>query len=326
MKLKYNAIALFIFSLIAAGSVHAAGIDYTGTVTGDEIKFTLKVGEFATEKFIATRGETAMVPETSSTEAPTFDQERQGIARGKIETIEYDSKTVGITRKMLVYTPPGYSNENKYPVLYLLHGIGDIETAWSRKGNAGIILDNLYADEKIVPMIVVMPNGRADKDMTPRTPWGEQFPAFEAFEQDLLNDIIPYIEANYSVKSSQEHRALAGLSMGGGQTFNIGLKHLDTFAWLGAFSAAPNTKPVEELIPNPKAITKRLELLWISCGDQDGLINISQNVHTYLEKHNVPHIWHIDSGGHTWPVWKNDLYILAQKLFKQESSTNSNEQ
>jgi hypothetical protein len=117
-----------------------------------------------------------------------FDTRRDGIAQGKTEPVNYESKIVGVTRRMIVYTPPGYSPEKKYPVLYLLHGIGDDEMTWWKEGRADAILDNLHADGKVTPMIVVMPNGRADKDLTPRSPWGEQGPAFAAFERELLED------------------------------------------------------------------------------------------------------------------------------------------
>jgi predicted peptidase len=247
-----------------------------------------------------------------------FDVKREGIARGKVETVEYDSKTVGLERKMVIYTPPGYTREKKYPVLYLLHGIGDDETGWTEKGSAEVILDNLYAEKKLVPMIVVMPNGRAAKDVTIRTPWGRQFPAFAAFEKDLLKDVIPYVESHYSVKADREHRALAGLSMGGGQSLNFGLAHLDTFAWVGGFSAAPNTKKVAELLAEPGEAAKKLRLLWVSCGDRDRLMDLSAAFHADLGKRKVPHVWHIDRGGHAWPVWKNDLYLLSQMLFREK--------
>jgi enterochelin esterase-like enzyme len=161
-----------------------------------------------------------------------------------------------------------------------------------------------------------MPNGRAAKQDRPGGDFRGQFPAFEAFENDLLNDIIPYVESHYSVRADREHRALAGLSMGGGQSLNFGLKHLDTFAWVGGFSSAPNTKPAAELLPDPAAAAKKLRLLWVSCGDADGLMRISQGLHDFLEAKQVAHVWHVDSGGHTWPVWKNDLYLLAQRLFR----------
>jgi enterochelin esterase-like enzyme len=177
-----------------------------------------------------------------------FDVKREGIARGKLEMIEYDSKTVDTRRKMLVYTPPGYSTDRKYPVLYLLHGIGGDETEWQRYAMPEVLLDNLLADGKVVPMIVVMPNGRAQKNDRAEGNVFSQAPAFANFEYDLLKDVIPAIEARYSVFTDREHKALAGLSMDGGQFLNFGLGHLDTFAWVGAFSAAPNTKLPEQLV------------------------------------------------------------------------------
>ena len=244
-----------------------------------------------------------------------FDVERQGIERGRVETVEYDSKTVGTRRKAIVYTPPGYNKDTKYPVLYLLHGIGGDEAEWTKACKANIILDNLMADKKLVPMIVVMPNGRAAKEDRPRQDFRAQISAFEAFENDLLKDLIPYIESHYSVQSDREHRALAGLSMGGGQSLNFGLKHLDTFGSVGGFSSAPNTKPAADLLSDIEA-AKKLRLLWISCGDQDRLMNISERFHAALEEKNVPHVWYVEPGGHTPTVWKNDLYLLSQRLFR----------
>ncbi|MDZ7346380.1 MAG: alpha/beta hydrolase-fold protein [candidate division KSB1 bacterium] len=251
-----------------------------------------------------------------------FDVFRPEIAHGRIDTIRYPSKTVGTTRRALVYTPPGFSKNAKYPVLYLLHGIGGDEKEWLN-GKPQEILDNLSAEKKIVPMIVVMPNGRAMKEdraggniMAP-----EKVQAFATFEKDLLNDLIPFIEKNYPVIKNRESRAIAGLSMGGGQSLNFGLGNLDTFAWVGAFSAAPNTKAPEELVPNPEAATKKLKLLWISCGSEDNLISISRNVHAYLKAKNVPHIYYIEPGGHDFKVWKNGLYMFSQFLFKPVDPT-----
>jgi enterochelin esterase-like enzyme len=309
-----------------------------------------------------------------------FDARRDSIERGKVETVEYDSKSAGAKRKMTVYTPPGYSKDGKYPVLYLLHGAGDDETGWTKKGSADFILDNLYADQKLVPMIVVMPNGfirapgggagtalagaimkRGDSDKDGKVtldeflaaakalfnemdkdqkgvldekqlaegfnrllpapppgaaagaPGGFRGPgAYSAFEEDLLKDVIPYIEAHYPAQADREHRAVAGLSMGGGQALTIGLKRLDTFAWVGGFSSAlfgasGNLVPADA--------DKNLRLLWLSCGDNDRLMDASKSLHTALEEKKVAHIWHVDSGGHEWPVWRNDLYLLSQKLF-----------
>jgi enterochelin esterase-like enzyme len=245
-----------------------------------------------------------------------FDAEREGIPHGPLEMVTYESKSVGTTRKMQVYTPPGYTKDKKYPVLYLLHGIGGDETEWRRFAKPGVLLDNLIADGKAEPMIIVMPNGRAQKnDRAEGNVYGAA-PAFAAFEQDLLNDVIPAIESRYSVQADREHRALAGLSMGGGQSLNFGLAHLDTFAWVGAFSAAPNTKPAKELVPDPADAKAKLKLLWLSCGKKDGLIRISQGVHAYVRDNHVPHVWHIDDHAHDPPHWKNSLYHFAQRIFR----------
>lgn len=244
-----------------------------------------------------------------------IDVKREGIPHGKLEMIEYDSKTVGTKRKLQVYTPPGYTKEKKYPVLYLLHGIGGDETEWRRFAKPDVLLDNLIADGKAVPMIIVMPNGRAQKNDRAEGNVFESAPAFAVFERDLLDDVIPAIESRYSAYTDRDNRALAGLSMGGGQSLNFGLAHVDTFAWVGGFSSAPNTKKPDELLPNPEA-AKNLKLLWLSCGSKDGLIRISQGVHAYLKEHNVPHVWHVAGHGHDPAEWKQALYYFVQKLFK----------
>ena len=247
-----------------------------------------------------------------------FDSMQANIPHGKIDTITYNSKTVGNARRALIYTPPGYSKKNKYPVLYLLHGIGGDEKEWLNGGSPQVILDNLYAEGKLVPMIVVMPNGRAMKDdrATGNIMAPDKVQAFATFEQDLLNDLIPYIEKKFPVYTNREHRAIAGLSMGGGQSLNFGLGNLDKFAWVGGFSSAPNTKTPEQLVPDPEKAKQMLQLLWISCGDADGLIMISKRTHDYLVKNNVPHIYYIEPGVHDFKVWKNSLYMFSQLLFK----------
>lgn len=316
---------------------------YTGKVAGEEIKFTRNLGDLGTQEFVAKRDGTAATPETAGVgerrsrgpggfggpielkpdDKPAFDDppagfdtKRGGIARGKMEMIEYDSKTVGTTRKMKVYTPPGYSKDKKYPVLYLLHGIGGDETEWQRFATPDVLLDNLITDGKAVPMIVVMPNGRAQKDDRAGPNAMATAPAFAKFERDLLDDVIPAIESRYSVQRDREHRALAGLSMGGGQSLNFGLAHLDTFAWVGGFSSAPNTLPVEQLLPDPAATTKQLKLLWLSCGNKDGLIRVSQGVHAYLKEKQIPHVWHVDGNGHDATHWRNNLWLFSQHIFK----------
>ena len=241
---------------------------------------------------------------------------RDNVRRGQLEMIEYDSKTVGTRRKMHVYTPPGYSNARKYPVLYLLHGIGGDETEWQRFATTNVLLDNLIADGKATPMIIVMPNGRAQVNDRAEGNVMASAPAFATFERDLLDDVIPAIESRYSASTDREQRALAGLSMGGGQTLNFSLAHLDRFAWIGAFSSAPNTKAPAELVPDPAAVTRQVKLFYLSCGNKDGLFWISQGMHVYLKERNVPHIWNVDGHGHDATHWRNNLYHFTQRIFR----------
>ncbi len=253
--------------------------------------------------------------------AETIVEKRPDIPHGKLELISYESRTVGTTRQMNVYTPPSYSAEQKYPVLYLLHGIGGDETEWQRFAKVDCLFDNLIADGQVMPMIVVMPNGRAQKNDRAEGNVFEAAPAFAVFERDLLDDVIPTIESKYSVQADREHRALAGLSMGGGQALNFGLTHLNTFAWVGGFSSAPNTRAPEALLPDPAAAKSQLKLLWLSCGKQDGLMDVSQRVQRYLAQHDVPHVWNVDSHGHDPTHWRNNLFHFSQRLFQAEPPT-----
>jgi enterochelin esterase-like enzyme len=344
-------------------------ITYTGKVSADGIKFTRAVGDFGTSEATAKReaagapaqaaaaqpgpanpeaigarggrggrggfgGPVTLAPEDNKEAFPKapegFDKVREGTTHGALERVDYDSKTVGVKRWMEVYTPPGYSKDKKYPVLFLLHGIGGNEVReWTKNGAANVIIDNLIADKKIEPMIVVFPNGNAttntanagrggrggfggggDPAAISGDGWGKNF------EGDLIKDIIPFLESHYSVYADREHRAVAGLSMGGGQSLDFGLGNLDTFAWVGGFSSAPNTRMPEVLVPDPAKATKMLKLLWISCGNKDGLITFSLRTHVYLKEKNVPHIWHVDDNAHDFKHWKNSLYWFAQQLFR----------
>ena len=165
-------------------------------------------------------------------------------------------------------------------------------------------------------MIIVMPNGRAQKDDRAGQNAMATAPAFATFERDLLDDVIPAIQSRYSTYTNRESRALAGLSMGGGQSLNFGLTHLDTFAWIGGFSSAPNTKKPADLVPDPASAKEKLKLLWLSRGNKDGLINISQGMHAYLKEKGVPHIWHVDGNGHDATHWRNSLWHFSQRIFK----------
>ena len=169
-------------------------------------------------------------------------------------------------------------------------------------------------------MIVVMANGRALADDRPPAPDKTYSPqnaeGFVKFERDLLDCLIPAIQAKYSASTNREQRALAGLSMGGGQSLNFGLTHLGTFAWVGGFSSAPNTRRPSELVPDPAAVREQLKLLYLSSGNKDGLISVSQGVHTYLKQQNVAHIWNVDDHGHDGETWGSNLYYFAQRLFR----------
>jgi enterochelin esterase-like enzyme len=254
-----------------------------------------------------------------------FKEPRVNVSHGKIESFEYDSAVTGTRRKANVYLPAGYSTARKYPVLYLLHGIGGDETEWLHVTAPNVVLDNLIADGKAVPMIIVMPNGRALRDDRaigdPFT--SEKVEGFAKFERDLLSNLIPAIQAKYSVFADREHRAVAGLSMGGGQALNFGFGHLDTFAWIGGFSSAPNTKPPAELIPDPAAVRSGVRLIYLSCGNKDGLINFSQGVHRYLSGHHIAHIWNVDDHGHDPDTWGSNLYHFAQRVFRASESSSS---
>jgi enterochelin esterase-like enzyme len=248
------------------------------------------------------------------------------VLRGHLEPFEYDSAVTGTRRKAQVYLPPGYPGDRRYPVLYLLHGIGGNEHEWTGYVKAHGILDNLIAAEKAVPMIVVLPNGRAlPDDSIPDNPFApEKAAGFARFENDLLDNLIPAIEAKYATDRDREDRAIAGLSMGGGQALNFGLNNLDTFAWVGGFSSAPNTRRPGELIKDHAEAAGKLRLLYVACGDRDGLFRISQGVHNMLEEQHVPHIYRvIPGGGHDFKVWKSDLYHFAQLLFREPEQRTS---
>jgi len=247
------------------------------------------------------------------------------IPHGVLKTVQYKSKTVGTTRKVEVYTPPGYTPSKKYPVMYLLHGIGGNENEWKYYSNPDFILDNLYAQNKLTPMIVVFPNGRAMKDDRPPANLfsSENMNAFANFEYDLINDLIPFIDTTYSVLTGSENRALAGYSMGGGQSLNFGLGHMDKFAWVGGFSAAPNVKSASQLVPKPAETNEKMKLIYMACGDQDGLLSSNRDIHNYLTSKKVKHIWFVVKGAHETKVWQNDLYNFSQLIFKSAPITSA---
>ena len=246
-----------------------------------------------------------------------FNVAREGIPHGDLSIVEYESKSLGLRRLLRVYTPPNYSADRKYPVLYLHHGLGNTSTEWTQRARTPIIIDNLLADRKIQPFIIVFPSGNAtavpgDEKQGDRT----QAAYGTSYHRDLLEDIIPFVESRYSVYADRNHRAIAGMSMGGGQTLNIGLTNLDRFAWIAAVAAAPNTRPPAELVADPASF-KQLKLLWLSVGNHDNLIRVSKGMHDYLQEKRVRHVWRVDTNGHDTAEMSHSLYHFAQLLFRE---------
>ncbi len=272
-----------------------------------------------------------------------FNVRREEIPHGTLTEVAYDSKTLGTRRQIGVYLPPGYSSSRKYPTVYLIHGLGWNNREWTAIRHVEVVLDNLIADGKVQPMVLIFPNG--DSTMTladieangpgPRMNQGNaqhppegaeaaarggrqgmnMTPWLAPFENDLLKDIIPFVDSHYSVYNDRNRRALAGLSMGGGEALNIGLVHPEAFAYVGGFSAAPDTKSPPDLVPDPE-VPKKLKLIWLACGNKDGLLRVSQGVHAYLKEKGVPHVWNVDGNAHDTPEWQNNFYHFAQNLFQ----------
>jgi enterochelin esterase-like enzyme len=240
--------------------------------------------------------------------------EEQKVPHGTIHIHKYFSKSLGITRGIYVYTPPDYGTDKniKYPVLYLLHGFGDTESSWTRTGRANVIIDNLLAAKKARPMIIVMPYGHtpsAPPDMSSLDNYG-------AFEKDLKEDLLPYIQKHYNVSSNRKDRAIAGLSMGGGQSLTIGLGNLELFGWIGAFSAAiPPDEKLDKLLAEPNSINDQLQLLWIGCGNDDFLYQLNMKFLKRLKNDNIRHVACITGGTHEYRVWRSYLNKLLPLLF-----------
>lgn len=250
-----------------------------------------------------------------------FAEVQPGVAQGTIVEFSYQSSVTGTRRKASVYLPAGYSPQRRYPVLYLLHGLAGNHQEWPGYVHAGAILDNLAAGGRIVPMIVVMPNGRALPDDRPppeeRKFAPEHVAGFANFERDLLDSLIPAIDQAYPTLPAGGQRAIAGLSMGGGQALNFGLGHPEVFGWVGGFSAAPNTHAAASLL-SQTAAEKRgpLPMLYLSCGNQDSLLGVSQEFHRALIRSRVPHVWHVDGYGHDRDSWAESLYHFSQLIFR----------
>ncbi len=230
---------------------------------------------------------------------------------GVVRQHTYLSKSLGRRRELVVYTPPGYDqqSEAKFPTLYLQHGSGDNQATWTVHGKAHWIIDNLIAAGRAKPMVVVMMDGHAAAP-------GDGQNNTALFERDLLEDVMPFVEANYRVKPDAASRCIVGLSMGGGQSLTIGLNHLERFAWVGGFSSSvPSREAVAGALRNPQETNQKLKLLWIGCGKDDFLLKRNEEFIALLKETNLRHEWHLTEGNHSWPVWRLYLADFVTKLF-----------
>jgi len=236
----------------------------------------------------------------------------QDVPHGTVSFHTYRSKPIGRVRQLAVYTPPGYNKSSRdYPLLVLQHGSGDNQATWTVHGKAHWILDNLIAQKKAEPMVVLMMDGHASVPGAGGGGAGFNNNT-ELFERDLMEEALPFIEENYRVKRGTENRGIVGLSMGGGQSLTIGLKHTDKFAWVGGFSSAvPGKDVVEKNVEG----AKKLKLLWVGCGKEDFLLQRNNEFVALLKDKGIPHEWHETEGNHSWPIWRDYLAEFAPKLF-----------
>jgi enterochelin esterase family protein len=240
------------------------------------------------------------------------------VAHGAVEIRWYSSKATNTVRRLHVYTPPGYDRGTaRLPVLYLLHGADGDDSSWSAYGRANQILDNLMSEKKLPPMIVVMPFGYAYPPVQGVA--GDKQRA--DFDKDLTDNIIPYVQTNYRVFADREHRALVGLSMGGGQALNIGLRRQDLFSRVAGFSAAvprgAGQNAFKEVVADAKKLNGSLKLLWIGCGTEDGLFAPNKEFSEFLTGAGITHTFYPTGGAHTWSVWRKYLREVAPKLWPQ---------
>jgi len=297
---------------VTIGPLHPALYTYTYVIDGvrdiDPTNPMIQTGERSTESMLEVPGESPALYDMTN------------VPHGSLHINWYQSKTINAPRRVWVYTPPGYEEgRSKYPVLYLLHGSGDMEDGWTKIGRANLILDNLIAQGKAKPMLIVMPYGRALEARTLGGSSMEQPADRDAFQNDLLTDVIPLVEKTYRVSAKADDRALAGLSMGGGQTYQIGLSHLDTFHSLGAFSAAVAPNPEEQYksaFENAGATNKKLKVFYISVGRDDRLCQPNQHMDELLTKAGIKHQFVTSEEGHVWRNWRDYLGNFAPMLFR----------
>jgi len=244
----------------------------------------------------------------------------KAVPHGVVHERWYQSRSLGSLRRLLVYTPPDYdrNRSSKYPALYLFHGANADENAWTRLGRANLILDNLLAAGKCKPLVVVMPFGYGVPPNQQATT-GAPNRNLDLFAKDLIGDVIPFIGAEYRVYQDREHRAIAGLSMGGNESLTIGLTHLELFSRVAGFSAAIRASDLDktfaDLIANPQETNRKLHLLWVSCGTEDSLLETNHRFSEFLKQHQIEHTFRTGEGEHTWIVWRKNLYDIAGLLF-----------
>ena len=259
-----------------------------------------------------------MNPDTSSleitTNTPLFYQ-WSDVPHGTVHLQSYFSKSLKRLRRMRVYTPPGYEQETakRYPVLYLFHGTGDTEATWTEFGRAHLILDNLIAAKKAVPMLLVMPDGHADLQEEE----GDHKANFIKFEADMLGSVMPLVDTSYRTIQTSAGRAINGLSMGGMQSLEIGINHPELFSYVGGMSAyVPYPEELLERGLKNKNLNEELKLLWISIGKDDFLLKDAESFHKLLQKHDIHVQWTLTAGTHEWPVWREYLRDFAPLLFR----------
>lgn len=244
---------------------------------------------------------------------PPLIHDWQDVPHGAVTVHGYKSKSLNRVRRVCVYTPPGYSKdtEMKYPTLYLFHGSGDNEGCWSELGKAHLILDNLIAQGKAKPMLIVMPDGHAIQE------GGVPAGNLEAFEKDLLGDVMPLVESNYRVLPDAAHRAIIGLSMGGGQSLVIGMNHADMFAWIGGMSGyVPDAEHTIGPAITAPGFQDKVKLLWFAIGKEDFLLDQNKALDAFLTAKNVKHDFVLTEGAHRWPVWRGYLADFVPLIFK----------
>jgi enterochelin esterase family protein len=263
----------------------------------------------------------------------------RNVPHGAVSAVYYQSTALGRTRRMHVYTPPGYETSTaKYPVFYLLHGAGDCDDSWTSVGRANFILDNLIAANKAKPMIVVMPAGHTTTTPTGRGATASTAQERDEFAADFLSDILPYVEKHYRVIPDRAHRAIAGLSMGGAQTLNIAIPNLDKFAYMGVYSSGLLSRPApagpggtaaapaapfgsawaqqNAAMLDNAALKKGLKLFWFSTGAEDGLMPTTKSTVELFTQHGFTPVFKESPGGHTWLNWRNYLVEFTPQLFQ----------